>query len=766
MPAMLNRFLSIAYWFEANPGALSPTGRALYGALGALLAAAALASGWRWWRVRRGLWVLEALLCGLGLAAVALRLAGVPGWLARGWVAAPLALAFGLAPAVVALAPEWPALRRAWGDLWAFRPAEARLSPQARLALFTLHAAALLVVVRAAGWPLRVAPALFLALLAPQVLAWLSTPRGPLSPLALSALLPAYLLAGLVAAGRMALYLGWVARPLALPLGPAVAILAGYALAYQLYTLWPGDRRALAWAPPALLGGVGLGWAAWAYLTLYARGVTGSDPYCYVQMAVDVARYGTVLHRFALAPLAEALRIDPEPLLHVGYRLPLRAGEWAATVWPAGHSVLLGLAGRLAGEQAIYLATPLMALASIAATVWLGGLLFDDLPPPLAWLAGSVAGLLVATSFEQLRWTVVHMADVSAQLFSALTVGLAWLGAARARRRYLVAAGLALGIAYWARHTQLAMALPALAPLALAGPRRSPSTRLSDGAAYLGASLLGALPDLCHHAAVLGSPFRPESKELALYALGAVPATTALVVREWLARRELLLLAPFLLAGALALVRRNRRTAVVLVLWLVGLWAVQAPYSSLRLRDLLPVLPALALTAGYGLALALERAFAWRREAATLLALATVALLWLRTADTALLPWRRSFNNFGYLWSSQCQEFSALQARLEPNAVVGATLNSGAVDLYAGRDTFLPARWPPGDLRRFLLRLNEEGRPTYLLDDGLEMAAVLADVRAYARVSPVATLRLVPYYTPDGGSELKDVVLYRVEVAK
>ena len=763
---MLSRFLSFAYWFEANPGALSLRGRALHLALGALLAAGVLLSGWRWWRSRRAWWAAEALFSALGLGAVALRLLEVPGWLARGWLAGPVVLGYGVVPALAALAPDRAAVRHGWRAVWRFEPWGLELKPRGALALLLVHASALVVTVRLAGWPLWVAPALLVALLAPLVPTWLSRPPRPASPLAWHALAPAYLLAALAAAARLALWLGWWQRPVALPVGPALAVLAAYAWGYQLYALWPAARRALLWAAATLPALGGLAWAAWAYLTLYARGVTGSDPYCYVQMAVDLVRYGTVLHRFPLAPLAATLQVDLEPALHVGYRLPLYAGEWAATVWPAGHAVLLGLAGKLAGEEAIYVATPLMALASAGATAWLGVLLFDDLPRPLAWLGGAVAGALLVTSYEELRWALVHMADISAQLFSTLTIALAWLGTGRARRRELAAAGLALGLAYWTRHTQLAMALPALALVATARPPRPLRARLVDGATFLGASLLGALPDLAYHAMLFGSPLRPESKELALYALGAVPATTALVLREWLARRELLYFLPFLLPGVALLARQNRRPGLTLALWLGGLWAVQAPYSALRARDLLPALPPLTLLVGYGVAGSLRWAAHRHRPAAALLALAAIALFWLRTADTALLPWRHNVNNFGYLWPTQRQEFTRLQTRLEPNAVVGATLNSGAVDLYAGRDTFLPPGWPAGDLRRFVQALHRAGRPVYLLDDSSQMEPVLAAVQAYATVEPVLTLRLIPFYAPGGGSELRDVVLYRLEMAE
>jgi hypothetical protein len=510
------------------------------------------------------------------------------------------------------------------------------------------------------------------------------------------------------------------------------------------------------------LGGT-LTWAAWAYLSLHARGVTGSDPYCYVQMAVDVMRHGSPLHRFPLAALAERLRIDVLPAMHVGYREPLDALGRAATVWPAGHSMLLGLAGRLGGESAIYLATPAMGLVSVAVTAWLAVLLFTDLDPPLRTLAGALAALVVATSFEQLRWLLVHMADVSAQLFSSLTVAFAWLGARRRRWGWAVAAGFALGLAYWTRHTQLMVAAPALFLLAKGREPTDRRERLLKGIVFLVAALAAAMPDLTYHRQVFGSLLRPESEELALYSLGAVPATTASLVRAWLAGGELGCLAPFLLAGALTLGRWNRSAAWALALWIVVPWAIQAPYVSLRLRDLLPALPALALVAAYGAVRAVGWLAAQRREAAVALALAVAALLWLRTAATASIPRSRAFNNFGYLWATQRSEFAGIRAVTEEDAAIGCTLNSGPVDLYAGRETFRPADWPAQELERFLRALWADGRPVYLLDDGQAMSAVMAMVMEYSRLEPVDVLERVPYFHPDAGSELADVRLYRLE---
>ncbi len=756
----LDHFLSLSYWLQAAPGPLVPLGLGTYVVLAGLFA---LGLGWSLagWR-RRGRraapFALEAALCVAGLGTVALRLAGMPGFSARLWAAGPSVLALALA-ALLSLPPlELQALRENWGALWAFRPAA--LEPAARTSAILLagHLLGLTVAARLAGAPAWLGLALLLALLAPQALA---ARRRP-SAVALNALLPLYLLAILELARLLPPFGGqpWAAWG-PLRLYPALAILGAYAWAYQVHEASPRAVRArLAYAPPLLLAGVCFAWAAWAYFRLSARGVTGSDPYCYVQMAVDLVQHGTLLHRFPLTALAQQLGIDPQPLLHIGYRWPADALGWAPTVWPAGHAVLLGLAGRLFGQGAIYLVTPLMALGSAAATLWLGLILFDDLELPLRWLAASLAALLVATSSEELRWLVVHMADISAQLFSILTVALAWLGARRGRRPYLAAAGLALAMAYWIRHAQLAMAAPAL--LVLSTGRRSRRSRLLDGVTYLGAAFLGALPDLVYHWRLFGSPLQPESRELALYTLRAIPATTVLLLKGWLGAPELAYLAPFLLAGAVALYRRDRRAGLTLALWLAGLWLVQAPYASLRLRDLLPALPALALLAGYGVA----RAVAWlahgRRAGVPLLALGLAGLLWLRTVGVVSVSVRRDFNNFGYLWASQRQEFATLQAATEPNAVVGSTLNGGPVDLYAGRETFRPAAWRPEELQRFLQALWAAGRPTYLLLDGQEMEGVLAAVGSFARVTPVRALHQIPFYVPGGGSDLRDVVLYRV----
>ena len=77
------------------------------------------------------------------------------------------------------------------------------------------------------------------------------------------------------------------------------------------------DRRLWQAAGLGLAAMTGL-WAAATYFALRASGVTGSDPYAYVQMAVDLARQGTLLHTFPLAPQIATWNLPTWPAVPVG----------------------------------------------------------------------------------------------------------------------------------------------------------------------------------------------------------------------------------------------------------------------------------------------------------------------------------------------------------------------------------------------------------------------------------------------------------------
>ena len=135
----------------------------------------------------------------------------------------------------------------------------------------------------------------------------------------------------------------------------------------------------------------------------------------------------------------------------------------------------------------------------------------------------------------------------------------------------------------------------------------------------------------------------------------------------------------------------------------------------------------------------------------------------LRSMDTLALPVTRGFGAFGYLVREQRESFTQIGRLTPPNAVIGCSLNSGSVDLHAGRLTFRPAGWTPDQLITFVRALQREGAPVYLLDDGVEMTAAIQTLRAQFALSEVARLD-VPYYFAGSGSENRKAALYAVAV--
>ena len=100
--------------------------------------------------------------------------------------------------------------------------------------------------------------------------------------------------------------------------------------------------------------------------------------------------------------------------------------------------------------------------------------------------------------------------------------------------------------------------------------------------------------------------------------------------------------------------------------------------------------------------------------------------------------------------------------------MIAGSLNSGAVELYAGRLTARPGgvlqpgqAWTEAEWLVFVEALLDQGRPIYLLMDGVEMEAPLEAVKRVYRVEHVADLDL-PYYVRGGGSQNLSVPLYRI----
>jgi hypothetical protein len=94
--------------------------------------------------------------------------------------------------------------------------------------------------------------------------------------------------------------------------------------------------------------------------------------------------------------------------------------------------------------------------------------------------------------------------------------------------------------------------------------------------------------------------------------------------------------------------------------------------------------------------------------------------------------------------------------------VIGSMLNSGAIELHAGRAAVHPAPWTEDELARWVEGLLARGRVFYLLDDGEEMPAVIERLEKRYSVRPVDILGL-PYFAIGGGNLPRSAQLYRVE---
>ena len=514
-----------------------------------------------------------------------------------------------------------------------------------------------------------------------------------------------------------------------------------------------------------------LAWAAVAYLTVRTHGVTGSDPYAYVQMAVDIARHGTPLHVFPLAPRVAGWDLPVWPVAPVGYILPDPGTGIAATVWPPGYSAWLAIGFAVGGEAALYALTPLLGLAALLALWFLCLEVLHTWRNDWRFVAAGIAVFLLATSYEQVDRLSVPMADIPAQLFTLLTVYFAL----RATRGHIVLyaslTGVCLGAAFAMRYTQVLLGICVLVIWALFFyQQRTRSWRtmvisvLCFGvAAWLIASLV-----LWYHTMAFGGPFRVGgTAELALFGLQHVSRTMIVTMRSILIPHEFLYLAPFTIWGAIQLWRSARIAAVALLTWLVVIVLFHLPYPALRLRDLLSVLPVLAIWTGVGVADAFSRFKrirrpAWRKGVQVVVLGLLIAALWGRSQVILWLPLHaKDFHTFGYLRAEQRAAFDTLAEVTPRDGIVAASFNAGAVTLYANRDIVRPAYWSEDEWLDFVARAMNDGREVYLLLDGVEMQESLEVVRSHYQLDRVSSLPM-PYFFPGGSSENQIVTLYEV----
>ncbi|MBI3760320.1 MAG: hypothetical protein HY260_00455 [Chloroflexi bacterium] len=641
----------------------------------------------------------------------------------------------------------------------ALQPSDASPLPSPHgAAILLLHLGGTLLVARLAHWPPLLMISAVLGMLALSTDISLARHPSPvtfhasrLTPLALAYLVAALrlLIAFTVRVRGAGIGSLLVPQPWGdwLNLDWAFAFGAIWAVAIRLPALWRGTAATLA------LSALAFGWSGYVYFHSAPSGVTGSDPYAYVQMGVDLAERGTLLHSFPLASVARDLGLPIYPMMHIGYRVPIAPSTLSATVWPPGFSVLLAVAYRAFGERGLYLLNPILGLAALGATVWLALVLFRD--HPRRWAIGALAALWLATSLEQTTRLLVPLADIAGQLFTTMVLALTLWVAPLSRSRSLrtgraeggpglraFLSGLTFGWAYFVRYTQLLLA-PAILYLAFAGipdRRRRLIFLLSFGVC----SLVVAIPDLWY----------------ALFRMEAIPAMAVLMAREFFAPREFLWALPFVGLGLAAMWRGYRRELIALCLGFGPLILFHLPYPYLRLRDLLPLFPALALIGSLGAIEAIRRLMArgvGMRIAAVALIVAAPLARW-----ESAWPLARGFFTFGFLFPEQRAALGHLADLTPPDAVIAASLNSGAVELYARRATVRPASWNESEFDSFLSAMRAARREVYLLADGVELEPAVARLRASGRLTEVATLPGV-YFQREGGSQNMDLKLYRIE---
>ena len=808
MPEALRRLISPEYLAVSEPG---PVGGLwiLYLALAVLFA---LGLGGALWLLlgpnrnarsegqRAWAW-FELWVCLAGLGTVFGRFWSWPGWSARAWPYSLAALA--VAGALVyrfrnVTLPSWLA---AQFRILAFSlpPRRGSISGTGRvprsgpwlLVGVGVHLFGIgLVVCGRYHWPWWTAPLVLLALLAPQAPLLIRGRRPDL--LTLSPLLAGY------AATLLWLFYQWLDitvigwQGLAFPnpfisafyLDGILFCTAIYCLLCQIHVTLSrlGSTTALwQWATAALLA-MTLTWAGIIYLGKRTHGATASDPYAYAQMGVDLAERGTFLHRFSLFEEVMPLNIAWAPLQPVGYHIPRNEQGDCPSVWATGASVFLALGYRLMGEQGLYVTTPVVALLALAAT-W--GLVQETLhgeSKGIRYLSAALAVALLATSPEHVDRLLVPMADAPAQLFTVLTLLFALRGMRQLaeRRRSLLSfflAGICFALAYWVRHTQLALVVPVILALILGGwaGRRAESLPSSRGMAaslliFLGAALVTALPDIVYRWHVFGGPLATETTELHLMRLEYIGLVAWDMLRGSLAAGEWGYLFPLALYGGYRLARRRARETAVLGSAFVAVLLVHLTYRSLRLRDLISLFPLVDLAVAYGAVTLVHqvrtkmRGQEGRLGTALLPAIATGwVILSLALARWAMIDnlWKPGWASFGYMRANHRAAFDRLAELTPSEGIIGASLNAGAVIMYTGRDAIRPYdSWTEDEWGIFLEAMDGQGRPVYLLDDGGLMAEFIEKEQSHHRLIPIEELEVPLFYTRDRETGW----LYRLEL--
>ena len=388
-------------------------------------------------------------------------------------------------------------------------------------------------------------------------------------------------------------------------------------------------------------------------------------------------------------------------------------------------------------------------------------------------LTGALAITLLATSPEHVDRLLVPMADAAAQLFTVLTLlfalrGMRQLEEGSGGLLSFALAGVSFAWAYWTRHTQLVLALPVLLAILL-GSRARRREAAGSGITSLvlpllvfsAASAVAASPDIIYRWRVFGGPFATETTELPLMGLQHIGPVAWQMLRDSLVSGEWGYLFPLAVYGGYLLARQRPRQALVLGSAFAAVMLVHLTYHSLRLRDLISLFPLVDIAVAYGAVMLVQRAWSFARAPKASRQLGTAflsifvlawVLLSLSLSRWAMIDnlWKPGWASFGYMRADNRAAFDRLAQLTEPEAVIGASLNAGAVTMYSDRDAIRPYdSWSDDEWAIFLAAMREDERPIYLLDDGGLMAEFIEQEQSRRRLTPIKALRVPLFNTRD-----------------
>jgi hypothetical protein len=486
------------------------------------------------------------------------------------------------------------------------------------------------------------------------------------------------------------------------------------------------------WASWIAAGAATAAFAVGTWWGTYAAG--GSDSHCYISQAEMLAENrASIRQPIALAAPWPGAAASFAP---AGFRLSPTVPGAIVPICPAGLSLQMALAMKVAGRDAVHFVVPLLGAAAVGLTFVLGRRLGGP-------GTGATAAVLLATSPIFLYQIVQPMSDVPAAAWwlAGLVLG-GMQGEAAA-----TAAGVASAVALLTRPNLVPVVLPIAAYTAARGGGATALKREWRRSLWFGVGLLpGVAATLLLQAAMYGSPLRSGYGQLeSLFSWASVLPNLARYPR-WLLESETLVIALALVAPAVLNASRAGSAEASprqLACWcllvagtVLACYLAYVPFDAWwYVRFLLPAGPLLlALSA----ATMLEGFRRLPYRAGLAVSVAAIA---------ALAGWRLELARKGAAF-----DLARLEARfvvagryvsetLPPTAVVFTVSQSGSVRYHGHRLTVAWNEIDPGALDLALAFFQERGEPPYLL---LEQDEEDAFKQRFAQATAIGALDWPP----------------------